>query len=97
MGNDLDVESGFVESTFWQSLVRGEFYFESHLLPYSKPRGYRSRQLVTHEDRSLSCTVTGVDLASAYAFIILNTVAAVVYKRIDFTWSPCSSCTGEKC
>ena len=28
---------------------------------------------------------------------ILNTVAAVVYKRIDFTWSLCSSCTEEKC
>ena len=40
--------------------------FERQLIPYSKPRGYRSRQLVTHEDRSLSCTVTGVDLSSAY-------------------------------
>ena len=45
----------------------------------------------------LSCTVTGVDLASDYTDIVLNTVAAVVYKRIDFTWSPCSSCTEEKC
>ena len=27
---------------------------------------------------------------------ILNTVAAVVYKRVAFTWSPCSSCTEEK-
>ena len=46
--------------------VQGGHVSKAILLLYSKPRGYRSRQLVTHEDRSLSCTVTGVDLASGY-------------------------------
>ena len=45
---------------------RGSYVSKAILLLYSKPRGYRSRQLVTHEDRSLSCTVTRVDLASGY-------------------------------
>ena len=31
-------------------LRRGEPCFESHLLPYYKPRGCLSRQLVTHEN-----------------------------------------------
>ena len=39
----------------------------------------------------------GFDLASDYTDIILNTVAAVVYNGVAFTWSLCSSCTEEKC
>ena len=40
-----------------KGVIRGSIHdasepcFESHSLLYSKPRGYRSRQLVTHEDR----------------------------------------------
>ena len=36
------------------SIPARELCFESHLLLYSKPRGYRSRHFVTHEDRFLS-------------------------------------------
>ena len=39
----------------------------------------------------------GFDLASDYTDIVLNTVAAVLNKRVAFTWSLCSSCTEEEC
>ena len=39
----------------------------------------------------------GFDLASDYTDIVLNTVAAVVYNGVAFTWSLCSSCTEEEC
>ena len=51
----------------------------------------------THEDRVPDDNCLGFDLASDYTDIILNTVAAVVYNGVAFTWSLCSSCTEEKC
>ena len=39
----------------------------------------------------------GFDLATDYTDIVLNTVAAVLNKRVAFTWSLCSSCTEEEC
>ena len=34
------------------------------------------------------CTVSGLGLSSDYDTIILSSVAAVLSKRVDFTWSP---------
>ena len=39
----------------------------------------------------------GFDIAPEYTDIILNTIAAVVYKRIAFTWLPWLGGTVEKC
>ena len=65
------------------SIPARELCFESHLLLYSKPRGYRSRQLVTHEDRSLSCTVTGGwSISLATGRLYTNTVLHIVCARI---------------
>ena len=61
---------------------------ESHLLLYSKPRGCLSRRCVTHENYCFLYCNWGLVSHLTTPDIMLNSAAAVLYKRVDFTWSP---------